>query len=339
MQLDGAVIRCPAPVGDLADDLTEDLTDGRRAGLAGELTECLPEAPHSGVLWRARRGRLLLEIPEVARYLVSDGNLVQIEPCPESSAAEVSRFLRMTPAAALHLQRGIPVLQAAVAADAAGRAVVLAGASGAGKSVLLDELLQRGWGLLGDDLAPVTLNADRVPVALPTGPQVILWPDSLGQRAGPAATGDPPGLATTGLPGLRRTVVTCDDRYVGEARPISAIWWLSAHSFDPIEIRGVHGAARFDALGALAYHRRIAGALLDRASYLAIAGAVAGAAIPIRRLIRPRGRWTAAELADIVSAASQGSELRPQQRGQVSPSPSNQRRNLPVISPLSSTCR
>ena len=50
----------------------------------------------------------------------------------------------------------------------------------------------------------------------------------------------------------------------------------------------------------MAYHRRIASALLDRASYLRVAGTVAGSGIPIRRLIRPRGRWTAGELADIV---------------------------------------
>lgn len=205
MHLDGVFIRWPVPVGGLTDDLTDGLNEGPAEDLA--------EAPRAGVLWRARRGRLLLEIPEVARYLVSDGNLIQIELCPRSSTAEVWRFLQMTPAAALYLQRGIPVLHAAVAADGAGRAVVLAGGSGAGKSVLLAELLQRGWGLLADDLAPVTLSQDRVPVALPTGPQVILWPDSLGQLAGPAEAGDPPGVAATGPSGLRRTV-TRADRYV-----------------------------------------------------------------------------------------------------------------------------
>jgi hypothetical protein len=77
MRIDGAVIRCPAQVGDLAG------------------------APHSGVLWRAAPGRLLLDIPDVARYLVSDGNLVEIDPCDSVAAPEVRRFLRMTPAAAL----------------------------------------------------------------------------------------------------------------------------------------------------------------------------------------------------------------------------------------------
>jgi len=254
MRIDGAVIRCPAQVEDLAG------------------------APHGGVLWRAAPGRLLLDIPGVARYLVSDGNRVEIDPCDSAAAGELRRFLRMTPVAALYLQRGIPVLHAAVVADAAGRAVVLAGDSGSGKSVLLTALVERGWGLLTDDLAPVTLDDDLMPVAVPTWPEVILWPG----RVRPAAA------------------VGLDARFVDEGRPIRAIWWLGVHGFDPIEVRGVEGIARFEALGAMAYNRRIASALLDRASYLRVAATVAGSGIPIRRLIRPRGRWTADELADIV---------------------------------------
>jgi hypothetical protein len=249
---DGCVIRCPASVGDLA------------------------AAPHSGVLWRAAPGRLLLEVPDVARYLVSDGNLVEIEPSG-AATGEVQRILRMTPTAALYLQRGIPVLHAAVAADPTDHAVVLAGNSSAGKSVLLAALVERGWGLLTDDLAPVTLDDEGAPVAVPT------WP----------------GITLFGMSGSRRFVGR-DARFVDEARPVSAIWWLGVHRFDRMEVRDVEGIARFEALGAMAYNRRIASALLDRASYLRVAAAVAGSGIPIRRLIRPHGRWTADELADIV---------------------------------------
>lgn len=235
-----AVIRCPARVPDLAD------------------------ATHAGVLWRAGPGRLLFDVPQVARYLVSDGKLVEIAPSPGARASGIRRFLRMTPTAALYLQRGIPVLHAAVAVDDAGRGVVLAGDSGSGKSTLLAALARRGWRQLADDLAPVTLDDDRVPVAVPT------WPD-------------------------RR-----------EPRPIGAIWWLGVHGGDPVEVRAVEGIARFEAFGAMAYNRLIASALLDRGSYLAIAGAVAGAAIPIRLLLRPRGRWTGDELAGLVEDACRG---------------------------------
>ncbi len=137
----------------------------------------VPKSPTASLCRISRR-----PIPGLgcSRYLVSDGNLVEIEPCGTAAAGEVRRFLRMTPTAALYLQRGIPVLHAAVAADPAGHAIVLAGNSSVGKSVLLAALVQRGWGLLADDLAPVTLDAAGVPVAMPTWPEMILWPDAVG---------------------------------------------------------------------------------------------------------------------------------------------------------------
>jgi len=273
MGLDGCVIRYPASVGDLA------------------------AASHSGVLWRAAPGRLLLEVPDVARYLVSDGNLVEIERCGAAAAGEVRRFLRMTPTAALYLQRGTPVLHAAVAADPAGHAIVLAGGSSVGKSVLLAALVQRGWDLLADDLAPLTLDDAGVPVAVPTWPEIILWPDADG--GGATWVADGADVTEFGPSGSRRAV-SLDARFVHEARPVKAIWWLGVHGFDPIEVHPVEGVSRFEALGAMAYHRRIAGALLDRSSYLTVAGTVSGSGITMRRLIRPRGRWTASELADIV---------------------------------------
>ena len=57
---------------------------------------------------------------------------------------------------------------------------MLAGNSSVGKSVLLAALIQRGWGLLTDDLAPLTLDDAGVPVAVPTWSELVLAPDTVG---------------------------------------------------------------------------------------------------------------------------------------------------------------
>ena len=119
-------------------------------------------------------------------------------------------------------------------------------------------------------------------MAMATWPAIRPWPGC----APAPATGD------SGLNAADRQT----------ALPISAIWWLGIHGFDPVESHAVEGLGRFAAFGAMSYNRLIASALLDRARYLTVAAAVAGSAIPIRRLFRPRGRWTADELADLVSA-------------------------------------
>ena len=88
----------------------------------------------------------------------------------------VARFAGMAPLAALCYQRGMAVWHAATAVRDGG-AVVLAGESATGKSTLLAALMKRGWGMLGDELAPLTLGDGGAVVALATGAEVRLWPE------------------------------------------------------------------------------------------------------------------------------------------------------------------
>jgi hypothetical protein len=242
--------------------------------LAGARVEI---AAARGVLWQAAPERFVLDVPEVARYLVADGRTITVQPMPGAGDAEVARFLGMAPLAALWYQRGALVFHAAAAAtpgDGAG-AILIAGDSGAGKSTLLAALAQRGWRPLADDLAIVELDERSQPVVLPNPAPIRLWPDAREKLDWREAEEAPA---------------------VSEPFPLRAIYWLGVHHRDGIELTELAGAQRFQALGALSYNSHIADALLDRAMYLRKAGRVAQA-VPLRRLRRPRGRWSAPELA------------------------------------------
>jgi hypothetical protein len=248
----------------------------------------------SGVLWQATRRRFLLEVPGVARYLAADGRSLRADPAPDAPAAEVARFARSTPLAALCYQRGMLVFHAA-AATRHGSAVLLAGDSSAGKSTLLGELLGRGWRMLGDDLAPVMLDERGAPTVMPTHPDLVLWADA-SQRL-PAGDHLVEVDRAAGGRGVFRTL----DRVGAVPLPLRAVWWLSAHNRHNIEVEAVTGVDAFAALGGMAYNRRIAYALLEPAAYLRIAGAAA-ASISLRRLRRPRGEWNVGRLADLIEA-------------------------------------
>lgn len=145
----------------------------------------LDGATTRGVLWQAAPGRFLLDVPDVARYLVEDGNRIAIEPSPQADESGVGSFLRMTPLAALLFQRGIPAFHAASVANRHG-AVLLAGDSGAGKSTLLAALMKRGWTMLADDLAMVDLDEQGNPVVFPTCQDILLRHDAM-EKMGIAA--------------------------------------------------------------------------------------------------------------------------------------------------------
>jgi hypothetical protein len=250
----------------------------------------LEGATARGVLWQAAPGRFLLDVPGIARYLVADGCSITVEPTAQQTARNVTRFLQMTPLAALFFQRGIPVFHAAAAATPHG-VVLLAGDSGAGKSTLLAALLRRGWSLVADDLAVVSVDQNGTPSVLPAFPEVVLWQDAI----------DKLGM-TPGLPfgnNRNRQVLSLEKQFTSSPQNLLAIYWLSVHTAMEIQVRNLEGAERFSALGTLSYNSHIADALLDRSAYFRCASAIAQA-VPVRQLRRPRGRWSAEELADRV---------------------------------------
>jgi hypothetical protein len=271
------------------------------------VASALEGATARGVLWQTARGRFLLDVPDVARYLVSDGAVITIDHAPDAHDEEVTRFLRMTPLAALLFQRGSLAFHAAALsppslpqqdmdwADETG-AILIAGDSGAGKSTLLAALLQRGWRLLADDLAVVDMDADGRLVVLPAFPEIVLWQDAV-EKLGLGAATRKAFPNSSGLSVLTSQLATAP-------QPLRAIYWLSIHHKDEIEMSELKGAERFRAIGTLTYNSHIADALLDLAMYLRRASAIAQT-IPLRRLRRPRGQWSVAELADKIVIASE----------------------------------
>lgn len=122
-------------------EVVRELRDGEEALLTVEL---------------ARPAGYLLHAPGVARILVApDGCELLCDPAPESV-----EWTTLIPAQALPLAatlRGLEVLHASgVVVD--GRAVLFAGAPGAGKSSLAAALLHRGAALLSDDTVALELR-------------------------------------------------------------------------------------------------------------------------------------------------------------------------------------
>jgi len=264
----------------------------------GSVSADLAGATSTGVLWQAVPGRFLLSVPGVARYLVEGGDTITIDAEGDAEPDEVNRLMRSTPLAAVYLQRGMPVLHAAVVIPPGGAgAIVLAGDSGSGKSVLAAALWARGFQVLADGLAPLAVDDHGEPVVLPTAGELILWPDAVERlglaRSEPAACG----------PEGRRRRFEASDGFSARACPVASIWRLVNHNADNVEVVDIKGAARFAAISTMAHNSRIASALLDRRKYMSMASAIAASAIPMRALVRPSGRWSAGEMADTVAGA------------------------------------
>ncbi len=251
----------------------------------GPVPDTLGSDVARGVLWEATAERFLLRAPGVARYLVEDGCAVTIEPVCRD-AAEVVRYLRMTPLAALLLQRGwLPLHAAAAAFD--GGAVVIAGHSSSGKSTLVARLLRRGWSLLADDLTFVLDDGAGVRVP-PTFGEIALWSDSA-DRLG--YHGDE----------TRRVVVQLSDRVADRPLPLRAVFILAGDHSDAVRCTPLPGGEAFTALSVLGYNNHVAEGILGAMGNVLKSVRLSSLA-PVWRLSRPTPRWTSEELAEQVMA-------------------------------------
>ena len=134
--------------------------------------------------WEAAPGAFLMTVDDVARYLVTDGCDVLVEPLG-GSERDMGAFLIGPPFAALLQQRGLTTLHASAVETEIGAALFV-GHQGAGKSSLASALAERGCALLSDGLTGVEANADGRFLALPASNCTRLRADSL------EALGQPP---------------------------------------------------------------------------------------------------------------------------------------------------
>ena len=189
--------------------------------------------------WETAPGAFLMTKDDEARYLVTDGRDVLIEPLG-GSEREIGAFLIGPPFAALLQQRGLTTLHAG-AVEAEVGAVLFAGLKGAGKSTLLGALVERGYALLSDDVTGVEANADGRFAALPASTCVRLRVDSLETLGRRPQT-------------LEKACGEGDEYLMPAARlgagptAVRAVYVLEPHHRADVEIRQMSWARAHDAL-------------------------------------------------------------------------------------------
>jgi hypothetical protein len=154
----------------------------------------LEGAAMSGRFWEIAGEKLLLRIPRLARFLIAHGEEIDVELEPNAKEDVAAGWMLGTSFGILLHQRGALVLHgAAVASD--GRAIVICGETGAGKSTLAAALCQQGCSFAADDICVIGLNGQREPIVQSDGRQFKLWQESilnldLSERRGEAVLDD-----------------------------------------------------------------------------------------------------------------------------------------------------
>jgi len=171
----------------------------------------------------------------------------------------------------------------ASAVDIRGRAILLMGPPGAGKSTTAACFAQLGYPLLSDDIVPL-VEQDGTFLAQPGYPRVCLWPKSVEALFGNA---DALPLISPNWTKRFLSLQETESGFSHEPLPISAMYWLdeACEDLDSPEIESMEPGDSFIALVGNSYMNY----LLDetmRVKEFEVLGRVS-AQIPIRR-VRPR---------------------------------------------------
>jgi hypothetical protein len=142
-------------------------------------------APSSEPGFSSAGAAKVLNVPGVARYLVSDGRWITVDPVPGALSGDIRLFLLGSAFGALLLQRALLPLHAnAIEMD--GGAVAFMGPSGIGKSTLAAWFHDSGFPVLADDVCVVRAGTNQRSEVLPGLPRLRLHKDALaasGRRA------------------------------------------------------------------------------------------------------------------------------------------------------------
>ena len=239
----------------------------------GATPEALPAPVESRGLWEAAPGAFLRNVRGVARFMVTGGRDVLVEPCGGGDHV-IGLFLTGSVFAVLLQQRGKATLHAGAIETGAG-AVLFAGDKGSGKSSLLAALIERGYAMLADDVTGVVPDAGGGAVALSAFPCMKLWADTLDELAwqerarGRVQEGQEKYLVpverfrTTPL-AVRAVCVLGSHRRegieIGAVPPADAFGWLCRHTYRGKYLRGLgQQPAHFRTVAAMARRVPIVG--------------------------------------------------------------------------------
>jgi hypothetical protein len=251
-----------------------------------------------GVCFQAAPGRFLLELHNVARYLVIEGREVIIDRVAGAEDEEIRTFLLGTVLGAVLYQRGMVPFHASAVRTAQG-AVLFGGRSGMGKSTLAAALARRGHPVLADDVAAVTTAPDGAPVLVPGSSELRLWSDSLSRL----------GIPTEALhrvrPELQKHIWRPDACQAAGPVPMIAYYHLERHNEPAVVLTPVQGMERIRVLRTEIYRAALSRSLANPATVFSVTTAL-GRTAHVVRIRRPNHPYLLDQLVDNVLADLDG---------------------------------
>lgn len=226
----------------------------------------IPEAKEVGAFCLARDGLLWLHVPEVARFLISEGRRIDVAPEPGGDPQTLRLYLLGSVMGALLHQRGLLVLHGN-AVRFGQQAVVFCGQSAVGKSTLSAAFVKLGFQLLTDDICVV----DQRGRVQPGYSELKLWQDA-------AEVLDIPRSGLTPIRAqIKKYAWTLQHEFHSRPLPLACIYLIANNNLEEGQLNPLKGMEKYlplknqtyrsrylDGLGLTGHHLRLCGQLVGQ---------------------------------------------------------------------------
>ena len=258
----------------------------------------IPGGAVLGPYLQADTGNLWLSVPDVACFLIRQGNEIIYDPCKGIDENSIRVFLLGSCTGALLFQRGYLVLHGN-AFRVGDCCVMCVGSSGLGKSTLAAAMMQRGHAIIADDVCPV----DSEGCAIPGMPRIKLWQDSA----------DKLGIDTSSLqrirPDMEKFNYPLNGTYCQETLPVHAIYILNSELSSGITVERLQGMDKYLPLKNNTYRFKYMKGMGLENQHLKLVSQLTSR-IHLSRIVRPRGSFELDELVDFILSDYQTLEPR-----------------------------
>ncbi|ASK63711.1 aldolase [Virgibacillus phasianinus] len=235
---------------------------------------------------------VLFHIPDIAIFLIQKGKEILVSPIDGFKEDQIRLYVLGTCMGALLMQREVlPLHGSALMID--GKAYAIVGNSGAGKSTLASVFLKRGYRLLSDDVIPVTLREDNLPIVTPAYPQQKLWIESLDQFGMDSRSFRPIFNRET------KFAVPVPEQFATEPVPLAGVFELNKTDNDEIEIHPIKNLGKLHTLFNHTYRNFLINRLGLLEWHFSTTASIVNQII-LYQIKRPDSYFSANELADLI---------------------------------------
>ena len=252
--------------------------------------EGLDEPVVKSLFYQTNPRALWLDVPNVARFLVTDGQCITIDAYPGVDEESIRLFLLGSCMGALLMQRDLFLLHGN-GIKVGDVCVSFVGRSGAGKSTLSGAFFKRGYPVLADDICAISRSGD----VIPSFPQIKLWHDAAKKL----------DISTKGLRKIRHGIenfaVPLGDQFHERALPLKVVYHLHSHNQDEFSFNDMVGMKKLTPLQNNSYRMHYLKGFDKTKAHLAHCGRIASQ-IALVTIKRPDTGFQLDKLVDLIES-------------------------------------